>query len=183
MQLEQKLDLMVQLVLRARTFLDLWWVYEGKPTRGKYLPAMNLYPEFFRFDSHAHQVAYTIYLCQLFEKHPKTLNINNVLKEAKARGVSGGNLAVAEKALQEALPIVKKLVILRHNLFAHRSGSLSYADAFKKAAVTPNQIRRLTELGLEAINSLRTALGQTDFEFSTLPHTHLEELLEEINPK
>lgn len=181
MKLEQKLDILVQLVLRARIFFDLWWIYESSQTRPKYLPAMNRYPEFFRFDSHAQEVAYTIYLCHIFEDDSKTLNIPNVVKEAKARGLSAGYITVAEKALKDGLPIWKKLVIIRSNLFAHRSASLSYSGAFKKASITPNEIRRLAELGLEAINSLRTALAQKDYGFSALSGKDLKELLEEIN--
>jgi hypothetical protein len=107
--LETKLDTLVQLVLRTRFFFDLWWVYEGAPTRPKYLDAMNQYSEFFRFDTHAQQVAYTIYLCQLFEGKPKTLNITGVLRDAKARGLPQSNIAVVEQLLQEAKPIVRKL--------------------------------------------------------------------------
>lgn len=182
MTLEQKLDILVQLVLRARTFFDLWWIYEGVETRPKYLPAMKRYSEFFRFDSHALQVAYTIYLCQIFEDRPKTLNLKNVVNEAKTRGLSTDYITAAEKVLQDGLPIWKKLVIVRSNLFAHRSASLSYSRAFEMAAIAPNEIRRLAELGLEGINSLRTALGQQDYVFSTLPGKDLRKLLEEINP-
>ncbi len=182
MRLEQKLDILAQIVLRARTFFDLWWIYESSQTRPKYLPAMNRYSEFFRFDSHAHEVAYTTYFCQIFEDHSKTLNIPNVMKEAKTKGLSADYITVAEKALKESLPIWKKLVILRSNLFAHRSASLSYSQVFKKASITPNEIKRLAELALEAINSLRAALGQRDYEFGILPREHLKELLKEINP-
>ena len=181
MTLNQKLDILIQLVLRARTFFDLWWIYEGAPTRPKYLSAMNCYSEFFRFDSHAQQVAYTIYLCQIFEEHPKTLNIMNVVKEAKNRKLSTSYIAMAEKALQEGLPIWKKLVIVRSNLFAHRSASLSYKKAFEMASITPDEIRHLAELGLDAINSLRIAIGQRDYEFSTLPGEDLKGLLDEID--
>ena len=183
MELEEKLDILIQLVLRARTFFDFWWIYEGAPTRTNYLPAMNRYSEYFRFDSHAHHVAFTIYLCQIFEDNQKTLNIINAVKEAKDRGLSATHVETAEAAIQEGLPIWKKLVIVRSNLFAHRSASLSYSEAFKKASLSPNEIRRLSELGLKGVNSLRTALSQKEYEFSTLPGNDLEDLLNEITPK
>ncbi len=181
MTLEQKLDILVQLVLRACTFFDIWWVYEGAPTRSKYLPAMNRYSEFFRFDSHAQEVAYTIYLCQIFEKDSKTLNIMNAVEEAKQRGLSRDHIAAAEKAFQEGLPIRKKLVIVRNNLFAHRNACLSYKRAFATAAITPDEVRHLAKLGLKAINSIRTAVGQKGYEFSTLPGKDIKKLLEEID--
>jgi hypothetical protein len=104
------------------------------------------------------------------------------VEEAKTKKRLERDITAAEKALQEAKPILKKLLIIRHNLFAHRSASLSYEKAFKKAAITPNEIRRLTEIGIETINLLRTALGQTDYVFSELPSSDLKGLLGEINP-
>jgi hypothetical protein len=183
MKLEEKLDILVQLILRARTFFDFWWISEGVPTRSKYLNAMDCYSEFFRFDSHAHQIAYTIYFCQIFQDKKKTLNIKNVLNEAKTKGLSAIHIEVAEKAFKEGLPIWKKLQIIRNNLFAHRNSLLSYSEAFKKASLTPNEIRRLSELCLEAINSLRKALSQKEYEFSSLPRKDFEKLLNKIDPK
>ena len=180
--LEKKLDILVQIVLRARAFFDFWWTYEGLETRQKYLPGMNNYSEFFRFDVHAHQLSYIIYLCQIFESRTKTLSINNVLKEVQDRGISDRNIVEAQRVLQEGTPIYKKLVIVRSNLFAHRSASLNYPEAFSMASVNPNDIRRLTELALEATNLLRLALGLETQEFSTLPKNHIEKLLKEIQP-
>jgi len=180
MDLETKLDTLIQLVLRARCFFDFWWVYEGAPTRRKNLDAMNQYSEFFRFNAHAQQVAYTIYLCQLFEIKPKTLNIAGALKQAKDRSLPQDSITAVEQLLQEAKPIVKKLVIIRSNLFAHRSLSLNYKTAFAKAAITPNQIKRLCEIGLEAVNSLRLTLGQDQYGFSELPTEDLSRLLKNI---
>ena len=182
MTLEQKLDRLAQLILRARVFFDLWWIYKGAPTHLKHLPAMNRYSEFFRFDIHAQEIANTMYLCQIFENRRDTLNIKNVINEAKARKLSTEHIAAAEKALQEALPIREKLAIIRHNLFAHRSLSLDYSEVFKKASITPNETRRLAELGLEAINSLLTALKQNVHWFTPLPGNDLEKLLREIKP-
>ncbi|MCK9376261.1 MAG: hypothetical protein M0P73_08930 [Syntrophobacterales bacterium] len=183
MTLEEKLDALVQIVLRARTFFDLWWIYEGAPTRSKYLPSMNRYSEFFRFDIHAQLITYTMYFCQVFENNQRNMNIKHVVNKAKNRGVSTGYIAAAEKALKEGLAIREKLAIVRNKLFAHRDASLSYSEAFKKADITPDEIRRLSELGLEAINSLRTALGQKKQGFSILPGKDLEELLEEISSR
>jgi hypothetical protein len=178
--LETKLDILVQITLRARCFFEFWWVYEGAPTRPKYLDAMNQYSEFFRFDTHAHQVAYTIYLCQIFESKLNTLNIRGLLKEAKARNLSEHSIASVEQLLQEAEPILKKLVIIRSNLFAHRSLSLNYKTAFHKAAITPNQIRRLCEIALEVVNLLRIAFGQDELSFTDLSTEDLTRLLEAI---
>lgn len=178
--LETKLDALAQLALRARCFFDFWWLYEGSPNREKNLDAMNQYSEFFRFDTHSHQIAYTMYLCQLFESKANTMNISGTLREARDRGLPQKNIAGVEQLLREAEPIAGNLVIIRSNLFAHRSLSLGYDAAFAKAAITPNQIGHLYDIGLEAVNLLRVAFGQDEQEVSALPTEDLSRLLKDM---
>jgi hypothetical protein len=61
-QLRKDVDLAGHLAIRARVFLDIWWIYEGAPTRGKYLRTMNHYSEFYRLEPHAHEVSMVMYL-------------------------------------------------------------------------------------------------------------------------
>lgn len=70
-----------------------------------------------------------------------------------------------------------KVAILRSNLFAHRSASLSYSDVFKKANVTPNQLRDLTDTLLSAANCLLIARGLNIHVFNRLPVMQAEAII------
>ena len=180
MTFEEKLELLTQLVLRARAHFDFWWIYEGEPTRPTYTPAMNRFSEFFRFDLHAQLVSLTMYLCQIFETRSDTHNLRGLLEEAKAAAIPRGTIEAAEEAIDEGEGIRKKLVVLRHKLFAHRDLNLSYEDTFRKASITPDEIRRMSECGLEAVNGLWQGMGAVPREFSPLPERDLLALLEMI---
>ena len=180
MNLEQKLDILGKVILRARVFFDFWWIYEGAPNRSKHLSAMNCYPEFFRYDSASHQVAYIMLLCQIFEDKPHTINLPTALEEAKNISLPADCIQVADEALKKGLLIWEKLVIIRSNLFAHRNISLTYPDAFRKANIKPSEIKLLTEYAIEAINALRAAFALRDLKFSSIPEMHLTKLLESI---
>jgi hypothetical protein len=75
---------------------------------------------------------------------------------------------------------VSKVTILRNNLFAHRSAAVSYADAFKKADVTPNELRDLTEIALKVVNRLLIARGLSDQVFAELPLEDARKMLKAL---
>src|SRR5438552_409769 len=164
---------MAQLILRARAHYDVWWIYEGADTRPDHTDVLNQYVEFFRFDSHAHLVSMVMYLSQLLESRPDTLNLPTVVKEAADAGVNAAAVDKAKTALAQSAHISSKVAILRNNLFGHRSAKISYQEVFEKAAVTPNQLRDFTVLGLEVVNPLLEARGKLTWEFrsGTADHT------------
>jgi len=182
MNLKQKLDVLGKVILRARIFFDFWLIYEETTNRSKYIMAMNQYPEFFRYDSVSNQIAYTMLLCQIFEKKPGTINLPTTLEDAEKMGLPEDFIQIADNAIRDGLLIWKKLVKIRSNLFAHRSMSLSYSEAFTKAHITPDEIKLLTEYAIKAINSLRSAVGLKNLHFSSVPEIHLTKLLESLRP-
>lgn len=181
MNFDQKLEVISQVVARARIYFDIWWVYEGAATKQAYLGTMNEYSEFFRFDSHAHFVSMVLYLGQLFETRHDTLNLASMVKEAEQSAeTSHDEVVAAAGEFAAAKVLATKVTILRSNLFAHRSSSLSYADVFRKAEITPDQLRELTEAALAVINRLRRAVGKEDKSFHALSREDVVDVLETL---
>ena len=77
-------------------------------------------------------------------------------------------IAELEALLALAKPLAVKAGVLRHNLFGHRSSSLSYAEAFSVASVSPDDLRALTELGLRLVNLLLRTRGLGERSFHPL---------------
>ena len=178
---DERLEIAGELVVRTRIFYDLWWFYENIETRPQILGAMNHYPEFFRFDSHAHFVAFVVHLAALFERRNDTINLPVLKAELEEAGaLESATAASAEAILNEAKPLIPKVIILRSNLFAHRSASVSYAQAFELADVTANQLGHLSDLSLRLTNCLLLARGLKDRVFHTISRAHLKGLLDAI---
>lgn len=178
--LNERLDTAAQLVKRARIFYDIWWFYEGADTRPKIIDTLRLYSEFFRFDSHAHFVAMVLHLAGLFEPRNGTINFAALIREAKADGVAKEAIDSAEAALQSVKELPPKVAILRSNLFAHRSASLSYDEAFRKADMKPDQLRDLTIEGLRIANILLLARGCSEQYFHDLGRRDVEQLINDL---
>lgn len=175
---DRRLEIAGQLVVRTRIFYDIWWLYEGADTRPKIIDTMNEYSEFFRFDPHAHFVSLIVHLAGLFENRGDTVNLPRLIQELRSScSVPVETITKAEDLLSQVGALLPKVAILRSNLFAHRNASLSYADAFKKAAISPNEIRDLTETALRIANCLLIARGLNEQFFHPLPLRDAEAML------
>jgi hypothetical protein len=185
----QKLDLNQQIniarnqLVRARIFLDIWWHYHGSPTRGQSLDAMNEFPEFFRFDEHAHFTAFIVHIATLFDKR------NDTVKLEKLRKSVFDNLTVSEEIknelktlFQQVNLIAEKVLVLRHKAFAHRSDKYNYDEAFKLADVTYFELLDLTEKSKKILNLFLQVTKNGEVEFRDLPRVDLVQLLQQLKP-
>ena len=164
---DTRVDRAGHLIVLARRYYDIWWVYVGADTRPNIIDAMNCFPEFFRFDEHANFVSLVTHLASLFENRSDTINFGSLIAEADKGGLVPGERATeAKEALASVSHLRPKLAILRSNLFSHRSNSLSYEAAFDKAAITPNQFRDLTLAGIQIANALLVGRGQREIFFT-----------------
>src|SRR5262249_17221579 len=137
--------------------------------------------EFFVFTIHAHFVAFVVQVAGLFETRQNTINLRRLVNEMKADNMLPSKAAAEIDALlSEAEPLAKKVIILRSNLFAHRTAVISYACAFKIANVTADQLCNLTELALKIANQLLLAGGLPDQSFNPAAREHAEALLEAL---
>jgi hypothetical protein len=145
---------------------------------------MQEYNEFFRFTPHAYLVSYVIYTAGVFEKRNDTINFDHLIREVKKSGhLSSQDAAIIDALMLEAKPIAGKVTTLRHQAFAHRSTQISYNEVFKVAAVTPLQLRHLTDLALKIANRLLLARGLQDQVFTELPREAAEAMMKMLGQK
>lgn len=175
---DHRLDRAGHLSVLARRFFDVWWIYEGEETRGVYIESMNRYPDFFRFDSHAHLVALISHLAVLYESRPDTINYGSLISEGESKDMlSSDAIDRARSILHSQDGVAKKVTILRSNVFAHRSASLSYEDAFRRAAICPDSIRDLANAGISISNILLADRGLDECFLATTTSTDTKRML------
>jgi hypothetical protein len=173
-----------QHVVRARIFFDLWYYFEGEETRSKIIDVMEEYNELFKFTPHAYLTSYLIYIAGTFDKTKGTISFIHLIRDATKVGivnpVEARNL---DKLMADAKPLADKATLLRHGAFAHRSASVSYNDTFKQAAVTPDELRELTEIALAIANRLLAACGLQSQYFRTLPREAAEAMMKALETR
>jgi hypothetical protein len=181
LSLDERLYRAGQHVVRSRLFLDLWFYFEGSDTRPTIIETMREYNEFFRFTPHAYFVAYVVHIAAMFDRTKDTISLTRLTNEMKKGRLIHGQAATEVHALLgEAAPLASKVAILRHHAFAHRSASISYNDAFKKAAIRPTQLRDLTEIALKVANRLLQVRGLREEFFTSLPREAAEAMMKAL---
>jgi hypothetical protein len=177
--LAERLQIAGQMVVRAQIFFDCWWYYESTETRPAILGTMNDYSEFFRFDSHAQFVSMVMYLGSLYDKRRDTITLPRLAKET-ASAIPARAAELPVDALSKAEALAEKLSELRHNLFAHRSASVSYAEAFRRANITAFEIRELLALSFDVVNRLMAMHSLPEVVDHALSRSDLVQLLRRL---
>ncbi len=128
------------MLFRANVYFEAWWQSAGVEGRAEFKEFWEEYWEFWRFNEHAMQFAFIVYTAGLYEKRSGTVNFRTLWAEAEPYA-SDASRAEFKQRLNMAEPMAQSVTLLRSNAMAHRSMALSYRDAFKKANVTPDQLR------------------------------------------
>ena len=181
---QEQLNIAAELIERARASYDIWWFYIGYETcTDKITNTKKIYHRFFHYDGHAHLVLMVIYLHNLFESRRRndTTNLESLIKNAKTSNISEAAIDKAWGLMSEAEETRKKVIKLRNNLFAHRSSRIAYKEAFKKADITSNQLRELTDISLNIINTLLKDLGLDEQFFNNQIHADVERLFYDLS--
>lgn len=176
--LEEKVERAAEHVVRARLFFDVWYYLESAGNDPARLNALNQFSAYFRFDLHAHLIAFVVYIHGLFEKNGASINLNRLTRELKGTGrISEVDLREIDELLAQAAPIVKKVKSLRDKAIAHRTASTSYNDVFRSAEVTYKELSRLTELARDIVNRLLKSIKRKGERFHSSPLNDLEALV------
>lgn len=179
--LDERLARCAQLIIRARIFFDIWRSLRDATMQPSLLDCMNDFPQFFRFAPEAHFAAFVVHIVSMFDRTKETISLHHLREEVKAScPTTLQSTAEIDELFARVASLVKKTVILRNNLFAHRSATADYSAYFKRADVTPNQLVELTEIALEIANRLLEARGLSPQYFDTLASRHTIAMLEAL---
>lgn len=139
---------------------DIWWVYKSKEYRPVYVDTMNRYLGFFDTSLHAHFVALLVALYPMYETRRDTFNIPRLLKILEREcQIPDTAFAKATALYAEAKPLWIKVGVLRNEAFGHRSDSRTIEEIFKKAGITPNQLRKLIEITKRLLNTVSRGIN------------------------
>lgn len=180
--IEDRLRVAGELVVRTRMCFDLWFYFEERSNRSLILDTLNLYPTYFRVTVHSYLVSFLVQLVALFESRSDRISLPELAKELRGLNrLTAEGIQAVEILFGLAEPTVRKARILRHNLFAHRSATISYEQAFEMAQVTPNQLSELSELSFKIVNRLLDATAEKQRYTFDLAREEAKEMIEALS--
>jgi len=156
----------------AKLNYEIWRVYKEKSSHLRFVDVLKKYPRYFETSLHAHFVAMIISLYRLYETRKDTMNLPQLVRLLKKHStLPTQEIKSMESDIDSMKPLWQKVSMLRNNMFGHRSNKLNDDDVWKKASVTPNQLKKLIDDSKEILNKIKRLLDRSSHIFN-LSATH-----------
>lgn len=172
------------LTLRARIFLDLWTALHLDTALEPYDVALDRFDDFWRFTRTAHQATFLIRITNLFRKDRRTENFPSLIEDARQVGEITNELAdecEAKIAGLGDLPV--RVAIIRDSALAHQHRSLKQNQAFSKANISLDLMKRYSDVSFELVAMLKRSKGLEPIQIFTEPAVVLKELLDFVEAR
>jgi len=154
-EIRGKLNDFFSIIQNAHYSYEIWWILISKDGKGKYFNAYLHFKEFFEPVAYSNLTSMIIALYKLYENRRDTLNFEKLYNKVdKLELLDKNSKNNFMKRQKECKNIWKKVTIIRSNLLAHRNYKLTRNQIYKKAKLSPNQMKRLIELSLKNFNAL-----------------------------
>jgi hypothetical protein len=180
-EIEKNIEELQDAILFAKWNYEIWLVCNEKNSRKRFVDVLDDYPLYFQTSLRANFVAMIISLYRLYETREDTINIPQLLRLLKKRNnISGQEIESMESDVKSMRPLWKKVSILRNNLFGHRSNKLVDEDVWKKANVTPDQLKRLIDDSKGLLNKMTRLWDRRSHAFNLSVSYDAVRLLEDL---
>ena len=140
-EIQKSLDELNDIMANVSSSYAVWRELTDADNRPKYENIKIRYEHFITTIDYANFAVVINGLNMIFEENPKTHNLKATLMMQRALG------KFYESKIDQWLDLldswsetVKKIIILRSNVFSHRGKKGSASDFMKKAGITPNEI-------------------------------------------
>ena len=143
-EIDRSLNEILDVMANVSASYAVWRELTDAVNRDKYESIKNQYEEFFVTIDYANFAMVVNGLNMLFEGKDNTHNIRNALLMQRKLGKLYEYRI--DKWLHEVngwKPIIKKIILLRSNVFSHRGRKGTASEFMQKAAITPDEIGSL----------------------------------------
>lgn len=147
----------------------IWWELSYVQNRTRFKAVLQAYPNFFEAVRLSMEQGFCVTTYRLFDKEARATSliklIQNLKKSDEMLAQQLGSRIDANKEL------LKKIQIIRQNVYGHRNEKLSPKDAYQKARLKPNEMKAILLLVQETAAALAEAAG-TQSKDSSLDRFH-----------
>jgi hypothetical protein len=126
-------------VIEARHYFEVYRTYMLKENREKYSEILLVFGQFFACDLRAHFAATMVTLGRVFDQNPRSFGIPALLQRApKLKQVASDKFDRAQELWNG-----RKIMLIRHQVVAHRSPSATVEEIFTKVSTSLNELDEL----------------------------------------
>jgi AbiU2 len=168
----------------ANASFHLWWQFCNKDFVDSNQELINDLDRYFFYSRESHLFSFVVRICILFDKG-NNLSLLSAYKEAtKRRIISSETKLLIEDQLDKARPIAAKVMVLRHNIMAHKSKHMTFKYAYAEASISPDAMRELIGCSTAVLNHLLHCCSKPSLDFhETFLNEDISELLRRLTHK
>ena len=154
-----------ELLVTAFHNYAIWWFYKSE--REKYFKVLKKYEGFFSESIYAHFVAMLLSLTSFLDKSSEKYNsIYSYIDYLQRNSfLLKKSFSRIDEEMNKLSPYVKKLMILRNNIYAHQSSKINSDDAFKKADLVYDDFISVIQSIAAIIEIIEADLIQSKFYY------------------
>lgn len=145
---------------------SIWWLYKNKEP--KYVDVMNQYLGFFTCSISAQFVGMLMAISCLIDE--KNISLISLVKRTESEGIlKEKSIKEIDQILIRIRPIIKGILIIRSNVFAHISEKIDTDSAFKLASLVYDDIKNLIEDLGKILNIILLNYNKSHYGYNLLP--------------
>ncbi len=135
----------------------IWWELSYKENRARFKEVLQTYPNYFEAVRRSMEQGFCVTAYRLFDMDGR---VTSLLKLAQNLKNSDGVLAQQLTSRIDAhKTLLKKIQLIRQNVYGHRNEKLSPTDAYKKVKIKPTEMKTILLLVQETAAALAEAAG------------------------
>lgn len=142
---------------------------------------MNHYVNYFAISERAHMTTLIVLLYRLLESRKDTYSFKHFFRFSRDNALyEEGEIIDFEKLYKDMEPTAKRVRILRNSVYGHRPIGYTVDEMFKKAALTPNQLKELIEKCKLLVNKMNQALNDSTHAYNLPTREDTIRLLDDL---
>ena len=138
----------------------IWWELVNMENFDRYSTTIHLHEDFFAPTAHALFQSFTIITHQLFDDRKGVTSLVKLTQE-----LATSNPTLRDKLMRDVNAhqrLLRKVRIIRSNIYAHRSKTMRPVDVFAEENLTPNEMASIVHLSQRMVVALAVSAGIED---------------------
>lgn len=151
---------MVERVIELTRIHAIWWELVNKENFGRHSTAISRHDNFFAPTAQALFLSFTVVTHQLFEGRKKVISLVNLTRELETSNPTLQDTLM--KDINAHRRLLRKVSIIRSNIYTHRSETLRPAKVFVEVDLAPNEMASIVHLSQRMVVALAVSAGIED---------------------
>lgn len=151
---------MVERVIELSRNHAIWWALVNKENFDRYNTTINRHEDFFAAIAQALFQSFTVITHQLFDDRKDVTSLVKLTQE-----LATSNPTLRDKLMRDVnahLRLLRKVRIIRSNIYAHRSKTMRPVDVFADENLTPTEMASIVQLSQRMVVALAVSAGMED---------------------